>query len=1226
MRIVIDMQGAQTESRVRGIGRYTLSLTRAIVRNSGMHEIILALNGLFPDTIEPIRAEFRNVLPRNQIHVWSAPGPVREVDTVNRPRREIAECVREAFLDSLQPDVILVTSLFEGLGDDAITSIGTLNPSTPVAVILYDLIPLSNPDIHFQTNPVHKQYLARKVNSLKKASGLLAISEYSRQEAIRLLGETQPITNISGAWDLSLTSLHVTDEDFKRVCHALGITRPFLLYTGGADERKNLTRLIKAYALLPSHQRSAHQLVLAGHMPQSCIRELQKDAEVAHIASKNIIFTGYLSDADLVTLYRKCALFVFPSLQEGFGLPPLEAMACGAPVIAANTTSLPEVVGLPSALFDPTSAKAIQETMLAALTDAAFRAQLIAHSRTQVLRFSWDDSARTALRALETLAIPRLLPPPAGVQVTHTAPPPPDFSRILVLKLDHMGDFILALPALNMLRAKYPHAQIDALVGSWNKDQASRTTLFCHVFTLDFFKQSSADAPHVGSADAVAALSLLGEYDLALDLRRQPDTRFVLTQINARIKAGYETFDAGTDASLTIKLPSERDVPFISTYLNQTPIAEQMAALIMALPSCRSTFYACAPPPTQGTTRVSASVGLFPFAGNDVKEWGVEKFRTLATRLSDAREVDAVHVYVLNEAQKRRLRLPEHDRLTWHVGLSFPSLEKSLAGIAVCVTNNSFGAHLAAKMGVLVIGIYGGQETVAEWAPVATGSYIIHAKVPCSPCHISSRSSCQNNMLCLEAITVDSVYDRVLAACRHTQSKEHSPDKTLPPFHLTRGTDDIVTSLIAQLPRWSLSRLGEQQLQDLSRHIASTFRPEGRGTHLFVDVSTIVHTDSKTGIQRVVRSLLHEWLTRNGGKFRVEPVYVVPGELGYRYARHWTKTFLGAPLEGLEDDGVDVFAGDVFIALDLNYSVSLEHSGLYQQWRNRGVGVYFVVYDLLPVRLPHCFHPEAEALHAAWLAVVAQADGALCISQSVADDLQAWLSDQPTGVPPGLQVTAFPLGHDIENSVPTRGLPEDAELVRARLAARPTFLMVGTVEPRKGHAQTLAAFEQLWARGMDINLAIVGKQGWMVEALVDRLRDHKEYGQRLFWLEGISDEYLEQIYTTSTCLIAASEGEGFGLPLIEAARHGLPIIARDIPVFREAAGSHAVYFENTLESISIADTVQNWLTLPKEDTRLAVHHIPHVTWKDSASRVLEIVGLASPQTARDDVKAAGSAA
>ncbi len=117
MRIVIDMQGAQTKSRFRGIGRYTMSFTQAIVRNRGEHEVLLALSGFFPETIEPVRAAFNGLLPQENIRVWHAPGPVMEAYAANDGRREMAELIREAFLASLQPDVIHISSLFEGYVD-----------------------------------------------------------------------------------------------------------------------------------------------------------------------------------------------------------------------------------------------------------------------------------------------------------------------------------------------------------------------------------------------------------------------------------------------------------------------------------------------------------------------------------------------------------------------------------------------------------------------------------------------------------------------------------------------------------------------------------------------------------------------------------------------------------------------------------------------------------------------------------------------------------------------------------------------------------------------------------------------------------------------------------------------------------------------------------------------------------------------------------------------------
>lgn len=377
---------------------------------------------------------------------------------------------------------------------------------------------------------------------------------------------------------------------------------------------------------------------------------------------------------------------------------------------------------------------------------------------------------------------------------------------------------------------------------------------------------------------------------------------------------------------------------------------------------------------------------------------------------------------------------------------------------------------------------------------------------------------------------------------------------------------------------------------------------------ILVDVSSLVLADLRSGVQRVVRSILLEMLLFPPSDYRIEPVYSAGDDQGerYKYARRWTMEFLGASPDGLVDDWCDVRAGDVFLALDLTYNAPFAQGPLYQQWRELGVRIVFVVYDLLPVRLPQCFPPGAQAAHAAWLALVAQGDGAACISRAVADDLRAWFQEHPAERDKPMDIGWFPLGGDVENSVPTLGLPENAASTLAQLEARPSFLMVGTLEPRKGHGQVLAAFELLWRHEIDVNLVIVGQKGWMVEALAERLNAHPESGRRLFWLQGISDEYLEQVYAASTCLIAASENEGFGLPLIEAARHELPIIARDIPVFREVAGEHACYFTGQ-DGGSLAETVQEWLQLHSNNLTPSSGAIPWLTWKKSAERLMEII-------------------
>ena len=152
-------------------------------------------------------------------------------------------------------------------------------------------------------------------------------------------------------------------------------------------------------------------------------------------------------------------------------------------------------------------------------------------------------------------------------------------------------------------------------------------------------------------------------------------------------------------------------------------------------------------------------------------------------------------------------------------------------------------------------------------------------------------------------------------------------------------------------------------------------------------------------------------------------------------------------------------------------------------------------------------------------------------------------------------------GADLVATQPSSGLPEKASAQLRAMQKTPTFVMVGTVEPRKGHALVLDAFERLWSEGVDADLVIVGRHGWMSDSLAARLKTHPQAGKRLSWLEQASDEYLEKIYDVSVALIAASAAEGFGLPLVEASQRGLPVIARDIPVFREVSGDYPTYFD-----------------------------------------------------------------
>lgn len=376
---------------------------------------------------------------------------------------------------------------------------------------------------------------------------------------------------------------------------------------------------------------------------------------------------------------------------------------------------------------------------------------------------------------------------------------------------------------------------------------------------------------------------------------------------------------------------------------------------------------------------------------------------------------------------------------------------------------------------------------------------------------------------------------------------------------------------------------------------------------LLFDITAVARFDLRTGIQRVVRALLREFQLDEPSGYRVLPVYL-DHDGQYHYANRFMAASLGIANDDLVDELVDVNAGDLYFAVDLHTTSTVWHAPIYDAWRQRGVQIISVLYDLLPIRSPQWFPAMVEPDFTAWARHIASnSDGVLAISRTVAEDFADWVReqdiDQARAIP--LNIGWFHLGSDLAASVPSQGLPDDAREVLQKLESVPSFLMVGTIEPRKGHAQTLAAFDVLWAQGSSINLVIVGKEGWHMEDTAERLRHHPLLGQRLFWLEAISDEYLEQVYPRCTALIAASEGEGFGLPLIEAARHHIPVIARDIPVFREVGGDGAAYFQAE-QPVQLAEHIQAWINTPQA-ARPDPQRIVCLNWQESAAQAKDFV-------------------
>ncbi|WP_075088760.1 glycosyltransferase [Verrucomicrobium spinosum] len=269
-----------------------------------------------------------------------------------------------------------------------------------LAVIHYDLIPLLYPE-EYLGDPGWRRFYGVGLTCSKQADLLLGISQASCDEAqLHLQLPPERVVNVSSAVS-SFFSQMPDDPERALVLAELEIDRSFVLYTGGDDPRKNLDGLIKAYGLMPPDVRYRHQLVVVCQVTSGTRKRLEKLQQSLGLNANDVILTGKVSDEDLRHLYSACRLFVFPSWHEGFGLPVLEAMQCGAAVLASDKSSLPEIVQLPEALFDPHDAEAMAVKMARGLEDDDFWSHLVASSVKKSQRFSWQTTAKVALEAME---------------------------------------------------------------------------------------------------------------------------------------------------------------------------------------------------------------------------------------------------------------------------------------------------------------------------------------------------------------------------------------------------------------------------------------------------------------------------------------------------------------------------------------------------------------------------------------------------------------------------------------------------------------------------------------------------------------------------------------------------------------------------------------------------------------------------------------------------------
>lgn len=376
---------------------------------------------------------------------------------------------------------------------------------------------------------------------------------------------------------------------------------------------------------------------------------------------------------------------------------------------------------------------------------------------------------------------------------------------------------------------------------------------------------------------------------------------------------------------------------------------------------------------------------------------------------------------------------------------------------------------------------------------------------------------------------------------------------------------------------------------------ASENTPADKG-RFFIDVTSTAKFDHKSGIQRVVRRICDN-AASHFGKINQDAPILIGADTQHGFfpthitdnSEHWKVS---------SDEIIKFGSKDRILMLDSSWEETSVHTPTLQLASISGTKIYTVLYDLVPILYPAFCHRSMPIVFGHWLQnCLTYSDGIICISKSVADDLIQLL--RAIDYPRPTNIGYWHLGADFS--------PIDASSndLPAPKTGRVSFLCVGTIEPRKGYSTIMDAFDEALTSNDNIELTIVGRAGWNTDELIERIQSHSEFGDRLIWEAHADDVRLLQLYKNSDALITASFNEGFGLPIIEAEHFGLPIIASDIPVFREVVSNsdRVLFFErgnaNKLAEIMGAFEVRmsSTSTDPTHDK----------SWKNSAAELFNTI-------------------
>ncbi|OUV02327.1 MAG: hypothetical protein CBC42_05925 [Betaproteobacteria bacterium TMED82] len=1172
MKVLIDLQGAQASNAKRGIGRYSLALAESIFAlELDWLEVHILLNFSLRETAADLRNHFHSKCPQDHIHGFFLP----DKDSYSASFYAQASLIRNFVIDSVSPDVVLLTSFFEAPESGVVIDLQT-NSKHLNAIVLYDLIPLLHQDIYL-TNSKEKAWYLHKVKKIKEADLIMAISKYTESCTKReLLISADRLAFIGGGVDQKFFSRGYAGPSVARKnrkknadTFMLQIKKNFLFCVSGIDPRKNLEFLIEGFSKLEESIRADLQLVITCKVDKSTTIILDKLLDKFSLSHSDVIFTGYVDELQLRQLYIDCYLFVFPSWEEGLGLPVLEAMSCGAPCIFSNVASLKEFEASELNTFDPLDISDLVKKISDVIEYPSKYLALVNLSSTIAKRYTWNAVAERAISSLKEKTLNRKVDfqkrdGEKNLSLAYLSPLPPDKSGI--------ADYSFLL--IKYLTKFY---EITVILPRNSKEKSSFSDSNLHFLSEEKFKVRFDDFDRVlyhfgNSKFHINYLSLIQNYpgvavlhDFSLDgvVSLLPEREKWLW-VSHGISANYLKQNS-TEKKIDVIFP--QNLPIIDSSLGVILHSNHALNMMQKWYGDEGTFKCEVVPflkeiPQKLEKKLALKklnigdefiVAAFGYLGVSkmnlelIEAWSESQLAKKSILVFVGELVDSDLTKSLTTLINT---LPEPNRvlITNWVDDQVYKAWFSVAEIAVQLRKNSRGETSAALL-----------DCLANKLPTITNNHgdtlnLTSNEVYLLPENFSVKAlgRALEHMFENEKFRAELAKNglkhvsennkpAVCSATYHSKIEKFYRNENLKPFRS-----------IEKLKKKNLLPVTSVGQQGFVNALVKSNSDSVRRPSIFIDISELTQRDLRTGIQRVVRNILRNLVINfvTDRTFRIEPVFINPSMEKYEFAGEFISNFLELN-ERLENKQIEPKRGDIFLGLDLAPILIPKKKEILDELVLQGVNIQFVVYDIIPLVNPEFFPRGAHEQFKLWFRTVSNYQKLICISKSTEAEVRHWLKTFFPERLERLKIRNFKLGNSLLSDDLTHGYPRSAETILKIAKEKRLFIMVGTVEPRKGHQQVLDAFNLMWEKGEDPALLIIGKKGWNVDELVEQIESCKFFRKHLLWLKDCSDEFLLRLYAEATGLIAASYAEGYGLPVVESQNFGLSVFARDIPVFRE---------------------------------------------------------------------------